>query len=176
MKMQTLAIDMDETIADTLAKFVSWYQRDFGVAFSSAQLQGKEISSLVPPERRGIFLEYLNTPGFCRDIPVIADAPEVLEKLNQKYEIYICSSAMEFPNSLKDKLEWTLEYFPFLSWKQVCLCGNKHLIQTDIMIDDRSRNFAAFRGRKILFTQNHNFSETGYERAASWKEVATLLL
>ncbi len=174
--MQSIAIDMDETIADTLAKFISWYRRDFGVDFDHDALRGKEISSLVPPERRGIFLKYLDTPGFCRDIPVIPDAPEVLEKLNSRYEIYICSSAMEFPNSLKDKLDWTLEYFPFLTWRQVCLCGNKHLIQTDIMIDDRSRNFQYFKGRKILFTQNHNFSETGFERANSWKEVEKMLL
>lgn len=174
--MQSIAIDMDETIADTVEKFVQWYHRDTGIWITRQQLEGREISSLVPPDKRGIFREYLNTPGFCRDIPVIADAPEVLEKLHAKYEVFICSSAMEFPNSLKDKVEWVQQYFPFITWSQICLCGSKKFIQTDIMIDDRSRNFANFRGRPILFTQNHNFSESQYERADSWRAVEKMLI
>lgn len=174
--MQSIAIDMDETIADTVAKFLDCYQRDFGIVFDPGQLKNKELSSLVPPERKGIFKQYLNMPGFCRDIPVMPDAAEVVEKLNSQYDLYICSSATEFPNCLKDKLDWVEQYFPFLGWQQVCLCGSKKLIQTDIMIDDRSRNFEGFRGRALLFTQNHNFSETRFERVNSWKQIEQVLL
>ncbi len=174
--MQTIAIDMDETIADTVAKFVACYYRDYGILLTEEQMKGNEIRNIVMPEHRNVFREYLNKPGFFRDLPVMPYAQEVVAALNKKYELYIVSAAMEFPSSLKDKFEWLQEFFPFITWQQVCLCGSKSIIQTDIMIDDRSRNFANFKGRAILYTQNHNLSENGYERVGDWQEVGRLLL
>lgn len=174
--MQTIAIDMDETIADTVAKFVECYHRDYGILLTEEQRKGNEIRSIVIPEHRHVFMEYMNTPGFCRDLPVMPHAQEVVAALNKKYELYIVSAAMEFPNSLKDKFDWLQEFFPFIDWRQVCLCGSKSIIQTDIMIDDRSRNFANFKGRAILYSQNHNLSENSYERVGDWQEAGRLLL
>ena len=57
-------------------------------------------------------------------IPVISGATESLEKLNKAYEVFIVSSAMEFPNCLEEKYYWLKEHFP-LSWKQIVLCGSK---------------------------------------------------
>ena len=47
------------------------------------------------------------------------DSVDVLREMNKRYEIFIVSAATEFPNSLKDKLDWLLEHFPFFpgsSW------------------------------------------------------------
>ncbi|GAA4318795.1 5' nucleotidase, NT5C type [Compostibacter hankyongensis] len=173
---QTLAVDMDEVLADPVTKMCDWYARDYGVSITAADLQGHALSALVPPERSHIFHDYLNTPGFFRDLPLLPDAVTVMERLNEKYELFIVSAAMEFPNSLKDKYDWLGEYFPFLHWQQICLCGSKVIIQTDIIIDDRSRNFVRHRGRKLLFTAHHNVLEKECERVNNWQEVASLLL
>ncbi len=86
------------------------------------------------------------------------------------------SAALEFPNSLKDKFDWISKNLPFITWRQICLCGNKSIVQTDIMIDDRTRNFSHFQGRKILYTQHHNIYEEHYERVTNWKEIEEKLL
>lgn len=176
MHTQSIAIDMDEVIADTSSKMQAWYARDFGVRFTPEELEGREIKELVPSEHSGIFLKYLNTPDFFRDLQPMPDAQQVLEALNEAYDLYIVSAAMEFPNSLKDKYDWLEEFFPFIQWQQVCLCGSKRLVQTDIMIDDRTRNFSHFRGRKLLFTAHHNIHEQGYDRIHDWNHAAQLLL
>lgn len=92
------------------------------------------------------------------------DAWEVVEQINRKFELYLVSAAMEFPNSLQDKFNGIMEQLPFISGRQVCVCGSKRTIQTDIMIDDRSRNFAHFSGPKIRYAACHNIWEQRYER------------
>jgi 5'-nucleotidase len=175
--MLTLAIDMDETMADTTRQINKWYEREFGHTLTEEQLHGKEFRQAVPPGHSGVVHKYLNTPGFFRDIEVYPDAIEVVRELNKKYQIFVVSAATEFPNSLKDKIEWLDELFPYLNWKQYCLCGDKSLVQTDLMIDDRSRNFIHLKGSKTyLYSAHHNVAETAYERVNDWKEVAQKLL
>lgn len=174
--MQTIAIDMDEVITDTAAKLEAWYFRDYGTRFEDKDLQGKELRHAIPPEHLKAFQAYLNTPGFFRDLAPMEGCVEVLREINERYELYLVSAAMEFPFSLKDKLDWAMESLPFLGWQQICLCGSKRIIQTDIMIDDRPRNFTHFQGRKMLYTAHHNFGEIRFERVDNWRQVAEKLL
>lgn len=44
---------------------------------------------------------------------MIPHAQEVVEKLNEHYDVYIATAAMDVPTSFHDKYEWLLEYFPF---------------------------------------------------------------
>jgi 5'(3')-deoxyribonucleotidase len=89
--------------------------------------------------------------------------------------VFIVSAATEFPNSLEDKQAWLGDHFPFISWTNIMFCGHK-IVNTDIMIDDRTKNFTRFNGRKLLFTSPHNVKLTEYERVNNWKEVAEKLL
>ena len=97
-------------------------------------------------------------------------------EMNKRYEIFIVSAAIEFPNSLKDKLEWLLEFFPFFTWKQLVLCGDKRIVHGDYMIDDNIWNLEPFNGKKYLFTSVHNLQVKGYDRLNNWKEVADVFL
>jgi 5'(3')-deoxyribonucleotidase len=54
-------------------------------------------------------------------------------------------------------------------------CGDKNVVNADILIDDRSRHFAGFRGKGILFTAPHNVAETQHLRANNWNEVLEIL-
>jgi len=109
------------------------------------------------------------------------DSVEVIEQLNKKYKIFIVSAAMEFPESLKDKLDWLNENFPFLVWQQFVFCGSKSIVHGDYMIDDLVRNFAGFNGKKYLnketvelFTAYHSsISRRGYGFDKPEKDNAT---
>jgi 5'(3')-deoxyribonucleotidase len=96
--------------------------------------------------------------------------------MNNKYEVYIVSAATEFPDSLKDKLDWLLENFPFFSWRQLVLCGDKRFVAGDHMIDDHVRHLQYFPGKSYLFSSPHNLSVTGYRRLNNWREVAEVFL
>lgn len=170
-----LAVDMDEVLADTLAKFIKLYNRDYKIPLDLKILPGNEIRDHIPEHIQMKVREYINEKGFFRDLEVIPGSVEVLKELNKKYEVFIVSAAMEFPNSLHDKYEWLAEHFPFIGWQHIMFCGHK-IVDTDILIDDRIKNFVDFKGRKLLFSSPHNMLLSDYERVNNWQEVAEKLL
>jgi 5'(3')-deoxyribonucleotidase len=119
---------------------------------------------------------HLYDPGFFRNLPVMKDCVTVIEQLNKKYKVFIVSAAMEFPNSLKDKLDWLNEHFSFLGWRQFAFCGSKEIVQADYMIDDLVRNFTAFSGKPYLYSGPHNTEITAYDRLDNWQHVAEVFL
>lgn len=173
--MKRIAIDMDEVIADVIPKFISLYNRDFGVPLDLVIEPGNEVFKQVPQDVNQKWFEYINEKGFFRDLAVIPDSQRVIKALQEKYDVYIVSAAMEFRNSLEDKLDWLAEHFPFIDWQHIMFCGNK-IVEVDVLIDDRIKNFVNFKGRPLLYTSPHNLLITEYERVNSWEEIAGLLL
>jgi len=174
-KKQRIAIDMDEVIADTIEKFFRLYKQNHNLEFALDKMIGKEFHEVLPAELYGSSRKYVNEPGFFRDIPVMPDSQLVVKELYEKYDVYIVSAAMEFKNSLLDKYEWLAEHFPFIQWTNIIFCGHK-IVNVDIFIDDRIRNFVDFEGRKLLYSSPHNLLINDYERVDNWQQIANKLL
>jgi 5'-nucleotidase len=170
--MERVIIDMDEVIADPMGDMIDWYSKKYEEQIDHQKMLGGSWIKGFPEHHQEIVRERLLSPGFFRNLPVMKDSVDVIREMNRRYEVFIVSAAMEFPNSLKEKLEWLLEHFPFLTWKQIALCGDKRVICGDHMIDDHTRNLETFNGKKYLFTSAHNLNVTGYRRFDNWKEVA----
>jgi len=171
--MQRLAVDMDGVLADVYEQFFRYDEKDFG--------RRRPLEEVIGVEERKAFPyinEYVYTKGFFRTAPVVKDSIEILAELNKSFEIFIVSAAMEFPQSLPEKLEWLNEHFTYLNWQQIVFCGSKTIVNADIMIDDHFKNLDLFKGTTILFTQPHNQlkNDGSHKRAGSWKEIASLLL
>jgi len=173
--MKRIAIDMDEVIADVIPKFISLYNRDFDVPLDLVIEPGNEVFKQVPQDVNQKWFEYINEKGFFRDLAVIPDSQRVIIALQEKYDVYIVSAAMEFRNSLEDKYDWLAEHFPFIDWQHIMFCGNK-IVEVDVLIDDRIKNFVNLKGRPLLYTSPHNLLITEYERVNNWEEIAGLLL
>jgi 5'-nucleotidase len=174
--MQRIIIDMDEVIADPMGEMAEWYKKEYG---GTPDMEKMLVGSWVkgfPEEHQPLIMQRIHSPGFFRRLPVIADSVGVIRELNKRYEVFIVSAATEFPNSLKDKLEWLAEHFPFITWRQVALCGSKDLVYGDFMIDDHVKNLKGFKGKPYLYTSAHNLTVTGYDRIGSWKEAGEIFL
>jgi len=171
--MERLAVDMDGVLADVYEQFFRWDEKDFGKRRSLEEVIGVEERKAFPHIN-----QYVYTTGFFRTAPVVKDSFEILAKLNKEYDVFIVSAAMEFPQSLPEKLEWLNEHFPFLAWQQLVFCGSKTIVDADIMIDDHFKNLDHFSGTTILYTQPHNqLKDAGrHKRADSWMDIASLLL
>ncbi len=172
----TLFVDMDEVIADTYCAHVDRYNLEYKASLTVKECHGSEVWQIVPAEHQESVRKHACTDGFFRALVPIRDSQRVLEELVAKFEVYIASAAMQFPNSLLEKSEWLDEFFPFIPWENRILCGHKHILRGDILIDDRSYNLERFQGRSILFTSPHNIHTVGYERADSWADIADMLL
>lgn len=168
---QRIAIDMDEVMADTLTKRLALYTAEFGDEISAEDLHGKKIYDAVTEERRESVTSQLRTAGFFRDIPLMADVREVLPELMERYEVFITTAAMEYPNSFTEKYEWIKEHLPFFPDSHIVFCGDKSIIHADFLIDDTPHHFSRFAGQGILFTASHNVNEDRYPRVDSWSDV-----
>jgi 5'(3')-deoxyribonucleotidase len=174
--MERIIIDMDEVIADPMGEMINWYKTEYGHPIDYQKMLGGSWVKGFPEEHHSLIRERLFAEGFFRQLPVMKDAVEVLGEMNKQYEIFIVSAATEFPNSLKDKLEWLTEHFPFLTWRQLVLCGDKRMVSGDYMIDDHVRNLQHFNGKKYLFTSPHNLDIMGYPRINNWNEAAEIFI
>ena len=172
----TIFVDMDEVIADAYQRHIDWYNQAFDGDFTKEDCHGKEFWQCVPDSHQQSVKAHASRIGFFKDLGVMPNSQEVLEQLNRDHSVYIASAAMQFPNSLKEKSDWLDEHFPFIPWKQRILCGDKHILKGDLLIDDRSYNLENFKGRRLLFTSPHNVENNDFERVSSWKEIASLLL
>ena len=169
-------MDMDEVIADTYSAHLEQYNKDFGENLTRTDCLGREVWQSVPEDRRKSIHGHTALNGFFLELRPITDSQRVLKELSRKYEVYIASAAMEFPNSLKEKSEWLDEHFPFIHWKKRILCGDKFILKGDILIDDRAYNLETFHGRPLLFTSPHKKNQNTFERVNNWQEVADKLL
>jgi 5'-nucleotidase len=173
--MERIIIDMDEVIADPMQAMVAWYKENYTNPVDFDKMRGSWLPGFIP-EHQPLIKARLNEPGFFRNLPVMKDAVEVLKEINTRYEIFIVSAAMEFPNSLKDKYDWLQEHFPFFTWKQIVFSGEKRMVCGDYMIDDHVRHLQHFKGKPYLFTSIHNLDVTGYDRINNWMEAADIFL
>ena len=171
--MQKIEVDMDGVLADVYRQFIKMHHQEFGESISLESVYGKTEGEAFVHCRK-----YIGTESFFRDAPIIDGCRNVLEQLNQEYEVYLVSAAMEFPWSLSQKFEWIKQHFPFIGWQQIVFCGSKQIIAADIMIDDHFKNLDHFTGRTILFTQPHNIlREAGrHQRVNTWYEIEKILL
>ena len=173
--MKRLIVDMDDVLADATGQFIKIIKEEIGIEVHRDSLNNKPEGTAFPLDRE-IVNGYAFREKFFRSMDVKENSQEVLEQLNRKYELFIVSSAMEFPLSLYEKLEWLKEHFYFLHWKQIVFCGKKSIVHGDYMIDDLPHNLESFNGHKLLFTAPHNLQYNQFERLNNWKEVGERLL
>ena len=171
-----IAVDMDEVMADSIARFQAWYGRDFQRELTLGALHGKEPANAVAPEHQAALRAYPNAPGFFKDLPVMDGSQDVLRRMLERYELFVATAAMEFPNSFLDKYNWLQQHFAFIPWRNYVFCGDKSILNADFLIDDNAYNFDGFRGEGILFSAPHNAHETGCRRVRNWQEVAGIFL
>jgi len=170
MKKRIL-IDMDDVLADASQSILDIFNRLNETHLGKSFFEGKSFYEYVHQSHFKPYREKLFEPGFFRNLKVMEDAVDVVKELNEKHEVFIVSAAMEFPNSLKEKHDWIEEYFPFISWKNRCFCGDKTIVTGDVMIDDHEKNLKPFIGEKLLFDAIHNQTVSNYNRVFNWKEI-----
>lgn len=170
---KTIAVDMDEVIADLLGHWIEAINEYEGESLKREEILDWDMTKYVSCGKK-VYTHL--TYDLFRNLPVIKDSQRVVKELMKEYEVYIVSTATNHPESMLAKLEWLKEHFPFISSDNVVLCGNKRIINTDFMIDDGMHNLESFKGTGILFDAPHNRLETEFMRVKSWNDIEEYLL
>jgi 5'(3')-deoxyribonucleotidase len=169
--MARIAVDMDDVIADTLAKVLDEFNRRHGLHLSKSDLIGAHFHEILAVDQHRNLMSMVLEDTFFGDLPVMPHAAAVLERLSKHHEIFIATAAMEVPTSFNAKYQWLLTHFPFIAPLKIVFCGDKSIINADYLIDDNPRHFARFIGTGILFDSPQNAHAKGYHRVHSWLEV-----
>ncbi len=171
-----IAVDMDEVIADSFSRHLRRYNEQAGERLTRELIASRGLHALIPRDRRDEFAAIPHADGFFADLDVIPGSREALAELSRHHDVYIASAAMEVPSSFDDKFKWLKKNFPFIPPARIIFCGDKQVLDVDVLIDDRSRHFQGFRGLGILFSAPHNAGEAAPLRANSWDDVLRIVL
>ncbi len=173
---QRIAVDMDEVVADTLSEHLRRYNEAHDDRITKDDLHGKWLWDVVQQDRLGSLEKMLRSVDFFADLDVMPESQRVLERLQERYEIFIASAAMEVPTSFVAKFKWMERHFPFIPASNIVFCGDKSIVRADYLIDDNPRQFQDFGGEGILYSSPHNKFVTGYRRVNDWLEVEAMFL
>src|SRR5205085_5357824 len=94
-----ICVDMDEVMADAIAEHLQRYNRDYEAALTKADLHGKRFWQVVPEPHHETLDAYLREEDFFAVLEVMPESQRVLAALQEHYEIFIASAAMEVPTS-----------------------------------------------------------------------------
>jgi 5'(3')-deoxyribonucleotidase len=167
---------MDEVIADAVTEHLFRYNRDHGEQLTKADLEGRWLWDIVSSDRHAILEAYLRSEDFFAVLDVMPEAQRVIAHLQDRYDIFIASAAMEVPTSFTAKYEWLGKHFPFIPPSRIVFCGDKGILDADFLIDDNPRQLRRFRGEGILYSAPHNVAITEFRRVADWLHVERMFL
>ncbi len=174
--MKSIAVDMDQVIADFIGKAYESAKVRFNLDITKEEFEKAKLEVDYPHIAKDFFL-MINEPDFFRDFELEdPDAVLVLKELSEHYEIYIATAAMDVPGCFNAKYEWLLEHFPFLNPAHFIFCGDKKVVKADYLIDDNVRQLQSFTGEGILYSQSYNEDCNEFKRVRNWKEVRELFL
>lgn len=109
-----------------------------------------------------------DAPGIFALMDPIPGAIDAVNKLREKYSVYILSTApWENPSAWSDKLNWVKQNLDEYFTKRLILCHHKDRLRGSFLIDDRDKHGAkSFPGKWIHF---------GSPEFPDWKSVLNYL-
>ena len=167
---------MDEVIADAVAEHLSRYNRDHGEQITKADLTGRWLWELVSADRHDVLDAYLRSADFFAVLKVMPESQRVIRRLQERYEVFIATAAMEVPTSFAAKFQWLETHFPYIAPSHIVFCGDKSILDGDFLIDDNPRQLRRFAGEGILYSAPHNVSVSEFRRVADWLDVEAMFL
>jgi 5'(3')-deoxyribonucleotidase len=176
LALKRICVDMDEVMADAVAEHLLRYNRDYDEQITVADLEGKWLWDIVASERHGALEAYLRSEDFFEHLAVMPESQRVIRRLQQSFEVFIATAAMEIPSSFAQKYRWLEKHFPFIPPSHIVYCGDKGILRADYLIDDNPRQLQRFQGTGILYSSPHNAKVKGFKRVKDWLEVESLFL
>ncbi|TDB67143.1 5' nucleotidase, NT5C type [Arundinibacter roseus] len=174
--MVRITLDMDDVLADTYGKLVDFALTDFNTYHSREDFYTKSLKELLHPRQYKKLLTRMQQPGFFKDLALKTDAKPVVQNLSNYYELFIVSTAMDFPHSFSEKFTWIQTHFPTFPKKNIVFCGDKSILTTDYLIDNQPHTPIKFTGKHIHFCTPATRTTNTAPRVANWAEIADLFL
>ena len=187
MKKKIL-IDVDDCLCEN--NFIDEINKFLGTKYKINDFTEFYMDYVIgSEEKKKEFYNQVKDKNLYENAKILPNAVSVLKKLNEVYDIYICSSCvwrgMERDSGIffKQKFDFLSQHFPFLDPNKFIFTSTKNILTADIQIDDRIENLLGKTKVKIMFTAFHNKKIDDKElkklrivRANNWKQIGEMLL
>jgi 5'(3')-deoxyribonucleotidase len=172
VKKIRIGIDLDSVLSDLSKHWLELYNRDYNDNLKHSDITVLEWDKIVCKECGKKIYDYLLTPNFFREVPVMSGSQDVVQWLStfDNVELYVVTAY--HPYTCKDKTDWLAEYFPCINQKNIIFCNHKNLINVDFLIDDSPYNCNGFKNQYIVFDAPYNQCLSDiYVRVHNWTEI-----
>lgn len=174
-----ILIDMDDTIEQLLKAWLRAIEDRYGCRVCYDDVRSWDLSEPYPSLTREQIYAIPDEPGFWGTVePIEGAADAILRLMDAGHEVYIVTATTYM--SVREKMEDLLfRWFPFISWEQVIITGNKQLIKGDVLIDDGIHNLEGGDYVKVLMTAPYNrgydAEGNGMIRVNNWTEIEAVI-
>ena len=174
-----ILIDADDVLEDLSPKWVAWLNARYGLNAPYETHTDWNMEHVFPTlSREQVYDVEMNEEFYATLEPLPGAVSCVRRLVEEGHSVYVVTTTPY--QIVRAKMEQVIfRYFPFLSWKNVILTSNKHLIQGDVLIDDGVHNLLGGSYRKILMTGPYNkdfdAEGAGMIRVHNWDEIDAAL-
>lgn len=170
-----LVVDLDSTVVDLCRKWFGEYNMDHDDDLTIDRIETWDTHLYVKPSCGLKIYDYLEAPGFYRDLRPIKGAIETLKWASSLFEIVIATSRPAAAH--EDTIAWVDQHMQFVDIDDVVFTSRKDLIIGDILIDDCPHHLESFKGVPMVFgNYPYNCHLTQFNHAKDWAAVKTYLL
>ena len=174
-----ILVDMDDTIERLLEELVRRANLKYGQNVAVEDVTDWAIAPAFDGVSKRQILDAMNDADFWMNVKPVPGAAEALKHfMDEGHEVYIVT-ATEMEHVTAKMRDLLFRCFPFLSWKQVIITGNKQLIRGDVLIDDGIHNLEGGDYKKILFSAPYNrhydAEANGMIRVSGWDEIIRII-
>ena len=181
--MVKIICDVDNTIARTNEYFLAncrvrfarpdlTYDKEWAIAY---HLTEWFVSNGLTTELEAQTMKEIifNDENYWATIPLYPDAMNVLEKLNNEFELFLASDAITVANDacMTGKKKWLKRFLPFINSGQLIFIKNKSMLIGDYLIEDVAEQVMNFKGMTILLDYNYNRDYKPDFRVFNWKQI-----
>ena len=103
---------LDEILADTLPKQLSWLSRERGLNVVASAIDGPHLRDVVGATHYSALKAAMHAPDFIADLAVMPRAREVMATLCRQHEVYVATAAMDFPRVVRRQIPVAEALFP----------------------------------------------------------------
>lgn len=185
---KNIFLDFDGTIVNTNSAFIETYNNTYfeHPEFKEAdwtKVVNYDFSCQCPFLTKNEIDEIFDSELLFANMEFFPNAYDVIKKLSEEYEIYICSIGTV--NNLSNKMKWLEKNLPFVNnyimlKKEHCSMGKSmvNMSYHSYIIDDHYYNLETSNAvNKICFGQVYDWNKLwDGKRCVDWKEVEKTLL
>lgn len=172
----TICCDMDDTIEDLLGPWVKWLNLEHNLDVKVEDIKSWEMKQSFPTLTDYQIFKPLNTPEFWDYVkPKLNSVYWLYKLIEDGHKVYICTNSHY--KIVEAKFDRVLfKHFPYLTWKDVIIMKDKHMIKCDYLIDDGVHNIVGdYKGLLIDMPHNKGFNHENVIRVYDFEAVYNII-